>query len=663
LKLRLKTLIIVGGATLGLCAIAILITSFSLLQGSQRTEHTLAVREMDRAQEAFAAELEDLRGTGRYWWIWDEAFAFAQDRNPRFVDANLYDTVLKESRVDLILFLANDCSQIYAKSLSGKDTNSTIDTASVTANYCSSVSQLMSAPVGNPNGHVGILSVNNRAILFAAGPILTSKREGPSRGTLIVGRILDERIIDRIKHTTHVNVNLVEKKDAFFRTLQDAQSRAKEKDRLWVVFRDARWIDAIAEIDDILGRPAAALRVSIVREVYSTTRFIVRIIVVLCLTIFLVATAAVLIFLDRSVLSRLAELVHSVQKIGQQRDLAARVPISGKDEIAGLAKEINSTLEALERSQFELEQRDSQLKETLKALEAAKSDLEERVRERTAELHRLNNTLQEQVKERTISLEQALQKAEDADRAKSQFLANMSHEIRTPLNAVLGYSDLLMDEATERGVEWITPDLKRIQEAGNHLLALINEVLDLSKIEAGKMLLSVEKFNLLDLVMEIESTARHLIEINNNSFEIRMKPNLGRVLMDRTKTKQIVLNLLSNAGKFTQNGSVVLDISREPVDGTEQVRFRVTDTGIGIASEDQQKLFQEFTQVDASTKRRYGGTGLGLAICRKFCEMMDGTIHVKSKLGKGSIFEIIVPVESRNANVADSGIPFVKPQA
>jgi signal transduction histidine kinase len=656
----LKTLIIVGGATLGLCAVAILLTSFSFLQGSNRIEHTLAVRQMDRAQEAFAAELEDLRETGRYWWIWDEAFAFAQDRNPRFVDTNLYDTVFRESRVDLILFLANDCTQIYAKSLPGTNTGSALDTASVTANYCASVSQLMGAPISNPNGHVGILSVNNQAILFAAGPILTSKREGPSRGTLLVGRNLDERIIARMKRTTHINVTLVKKKDALFRTLQGTRSRTRENDRLWVVFRDDRWIDAVAEIDDLLGRPAAALQISIVREVYSTTRFIMRIIVALCLAIFLVATVAVLIFLDRSVLSRLAELVHSVQKIGLQQDLTARVPISGRDEISGLAKEINSNLEALERSQLELDQRDLQLKETLKALEAVKSDLEDRVRERTAELYKLNSTLQEQVKERTISLEKALQKAEDADRAKSLFLANMSHEIRTPLNAVIGYSDLLMDEATERGADWITPDLKRVQAAGNHLLALINDVLDLSKIEAGKMQLSTERFNLSDLVMEIESTARHLVEINHNSFEIRMKPNLGRVVMDRTKVKQIVLNLLSNAGKFTQNGSVLLDVGREPVDGTEQVRFCVTDTGIGIAPEDQQKLFQEFMQVDASTRKRHAGTGLGLAICRKFCEMMNGTIRVESKLGQGSTFEFLIPVESRNPDAVDSGTAFGK---
>ncbi len=643
MKLRLKTLIVVGGTTLALCAAAILIIAFGLLHNARRMENTFAAGEFGRTREALSEELEDLRRTGRYWWIWDEAYAFAEDRNPRFIDANLYDTVLRESGVDVILFIAEDCTRIYAKSLPGSTGRPALNVASALAAYCAEVPGYSESPANDPNGSVGILSSGKNAFLFAAGPILTSKRQGPRRGTLVVGRLLDDRVLMHLKRTTRLEIALLSKDDPLVRHLNGSQSQMYGNSRIAIVPRDENWVDVIATIDDSLGLPAATLKIPVAREAYRHAQVVVRIIMALCLIIFLAASAAVLLFLDRSVLSRLSVLVGSVQKIGHEQDLAGRVPISGKDEIAGLAGVINSTLDALERSRKEIEQRDLRLNETLTELETAKSDLERRVRERTAELHTLNNTLQQQVKERTISLERALKKAEEADRAKSLFLANMSHEIRTPLNAVIGYSDLLQDEAKDQGLHQFIPDLQKIQEAGKHLLSLINDILDLSKIEAGKMPLTAESFDMADLVGEIESTARPLVEANGNVFEIEMEKNLGSATTDRTKVKQVVLNLLSNAGKFTQRGTVTLNAAREAVAGKEWIRFQVVDTGIGMTQESQLKLFQEFTQIDSSTARKHGGTGLGLVISRNFCEMMGGSIHVFSKLGEGATFEVRLP--------------------
>jgi signal transduction histidine kinase/DNA-binding response OmpR family regulator/HAMP domain-containing protein len=243
------------------------------------------------------------------------------------------------------------------------------------------------------------------------------------------------------------------------------------------------------------------------------------------------------------------------------------------------------------------------------------------------------------------SAQEAREAAEAASRAKSTFLANMSHELRTPLNAIIGYSEMLAEDFQDEGLEGFVPDLQKIRAAGRHLLSLINDVLDLSKIEAGKMELYLETFEVSHLVDDVVSTAQPLVEKNANTLGIRCADDLGTMHADLTKVRQSLFNLLSNAAKFTEQGTITLDVARETVDGTDWVTFRVSDTGIGMTPEQVEKLFQAFSQAEASTARRYGGTGLGLAITRRFCQMMGGDITVESELGVGSTFTIRLPAE------------------
>jgi len=277
------------------------------------------------------------------------------------------------------------------------------------------------------------------------------------------------------------------------------------------------------------------------------------------------------------------------------------------------------------------------------ALSKAKAQLEMTVDQRTAQLTTANKLLRIEIAERKraeIALQEALHKAEAASRAKSTFLANMSHELRTPLNAIIGYSEMLQEEARESGLEEIVPDTQKIYNAGKHLLTLINDILDLSKIEAGRMELYLEKFDLSNLIEEVVATLHPLVEKNHNQLQVSCSDNLGVMYADLTKVRQILFNLLSNALKFTEGGTVLLSATREPAGDSDWVYLQVSDTGIGMSAEQQQGLFQPFIQGDASTTRKYGGTGLGLAISRLFCQMMGGDITVESELDVGSTFTV-----------------------
>jgi signal transduction histidine kinase/DNA-binding response OmpR family regulator len=247
--------------------------------------------------------------------------------------------------------------------------------------------------------------------------------------------------------------------------------------------------------------------------------------------------------------------------------------------------------------------------------------------------------------------------AERANRAKSAFLANMSHELRTPLSAIIGYSDLLVNLAQEPSQLALVPDIQKIQQAGRHLLTLINDILDLSKIEAGKLQVAPEPFDICRLIDEIAATIQPLIAKQGNQLNVRCPADIGTMCADPTKLRQVLLNLLGNAAKFTENGTITLEVAyEEPTTDrrSSAIVFRVTDTGIGMSPEQIQKLFQPFTQASAATSRLYGGTGLGLTLSRHLARMMDGDIAVASELGQGSTFTLTLKLPVGSGESADT---------
>ena len=282
------------------------------------------------------------------------------------------------------------------------------------------------------------------------------------------------------------------------------------------------------------------------------------------------------------------------------------------------------------------------MNEMLDRIDSKELNLKTEARERriaALKVKEHRDALQTLTDELTLARDQAFA----ASHAKSSFLANISHELRTPLNAVIGYSELLMEEAEEKGELSQASDLNKIRTAGKHLLTLINDMLDICKIEAGKMELLLEVFDISPMLDETTSMITPLIKKNNNSFSCEVCDDHITMCSDITRVKQILFNLLANASKFTSNGDIKLMVE---LSGTDTILFNVIDTGIGIEQKKIEKLFSEFVQADNSTTREFGGTGLGLAICRRLSRLMGGDITATSTPGEGSIFTVSLPLRS-----------------
>ena len=327
-------------------------------------------------------------------------------------------------------------------------------------------------------------------------------------------------------------------------------------------------------------------------------------------------------------------LEDTMRMVSANKNYAVRAVKSYGDEIGRLIDGFNTML-------AEIQQRDTALQSTNGELKTRTQELEEEI------FHR------KQTQEELLNAKHA---AEEANRAKSTFLANMSHELRTPLNAIIGYSEMLEEETRDSGKIENVQDLRKIQSAGKHLLSLINDVLDLSKIEAGKMVLHLETFEVSQVIEEMVTTLQPAAAKNGNSIHVHLDDNVNMMRADITKVRQILFNLLSNACKFTDHGTVSVNVEQIKVEDRDWIQFQVRDNGIGISAKQKENLFQEFAQADASIARRYGGTGLGLAITHRFVQLMRGHIWVESEVGQGAAFTVRLPAQvvSETADPAPS---------
>jgi len=342
----------------------------------------------------------------------------------------------------------------------------------------------------------------------------------------------------------------------------------------------------------------------------------------------LLVSFVVAIRMGRSVTGPIVKLTDTVEDL-EKGNLSTRADTNANAELLTLEKGINSMASALQR---------------------ARDNLQDEVAHATVELR--NTLLELEKKNRELDVQSS--RAQEANKSKSRFLANMSHELRTPLNAIIGYSEMLEEEAEQAGDTDYIPDMQKVNLAGRHLLSLINDILDLSKVEAGKMTLYLETADVEPVVKYAVSTTRPLAAQNSNELVLDCDPNIGSMRMDVTKVRQVLFNLLSNACKFTEEGTITLAVKRIEMGNKEWIEFTVSDTGIGMTPDQMEHLFEAFAQADASIAKKYGGTGLGLTLSKSFSKLMGGEIDVCSESGKGSVFTLLLPVEPP-ASVAVKG--------
>ncbi|MBS0267103.1 MAG: response regulator [Planctomycetes bacterium] len=346
--------------------------------------------------------------------------------------------------------------------------------------------------------------------------------------------------------------------------------------------------------------------------------------------------AGVLAVLFSQIITRpLNKIIASTQRLANG-EFELALPVNDRGEVGELARSFQVMVEHLRERSRALQEEQKKIRGLNEDLKRERDLLDIRVQQRTGELTRAN-----------ADLESARDAALEASRAKSAFLAQMSHELRTPLNAIIGYGELLVEEITDSPAETHIPDLKKIIDSGRHLLGLINDILDLSKVEAGKMELFFDTFEVKPLLESVVGTVEPMVRKNENRLRWSCADEVTVIRADRTRVRQILLNLLSNSAKFTDHGEIELTAAIESASGENFIVFRVRDTGVGMTPEQMQRLFQNFSQADASTTRKFGGTGLGLAICKRFCEMMGGEIFVESTFQQGSTFTVRLPVNGR----------------
>ena len=714
-----KKVLVITLLIFGVLTAAFTLTHTMQLSTFLRLEDTDTLDNVERVQNTISTEQGYLDYLAQDWACWNDTYRFIDDRNQKFIDINVQNQTFAKLKINVVLFVNNSGSLVYAKSV---DIN-TAEEKPVPEDLIKLVKDRTLLTKKENETISGFVLLDGKPMFISCHPILTTNYTGPVKGTLIFGKYFDSILLDSFKETTRSSLLMYTVNEDLPPDFQTKIKSFSENPKRTIVepLSEER-VAGYFELPDVSGKPALIIRADFPRELYLRGERTLNNMYFFLLLTGLMTGVGVKFALDKLFISRLIEIDNFVTRIRSEKDLSRRLCLKDNDELYRLSKEINGMLNEIYLVEQELMAQEREKKVLLDslnelvifvnsqhniiwankaALEFMEMDLQKAVGlclnntpgisgplSDSLELEQIFVTGNKKSGEFTAkdgrvwfvqaipvteedgkiigvletcrditerkaaeTLLQEKQIAEAANHTKSEFLANMSHELRTPLNSIIGFSDLLYEQVYGELNEKQLKSAGNISKSGKHLLNLINGILDLSKVEAGKLELSYKQFELASKFNMIKNLLSPIADRKNIQIEIEIDRDLDSVCADEARFVQIMYNLVDNAIKFSYENGLVKIGARKKGD---MVEITVKDTGIGIKPEDQSKLFKPFSQVDSFLSKQFQGTGLGLSLVKQIVRLHGGYVWFRSNPGEGSTFAFIIPIK---CDKTDSGTP------